>query len=505
MFESCRAHGRSRAALIGNRCSFPPVAGTRTRREFVVGSVGAMAALAGVQAPRAAAAAAPVYRSRPDLAPPPVAVTRSAAHDVAPGYGFIAPFGAATQHGPLIVDNEGDPVWFRPVADAKTVGNFCVQQFEGKPVLTWWQGNQDGNGDFLGDCVIADTSYRVVKVISVSNGYQTDIHEFLITSRNTALIAMSNLIGADLTAVGGPAEATVIEGVFQEIDLATGKVLLEWHSADHVGYDESYFPPTSVWDYFHLNSVGVDVDGNLLVSSRYTSAVYKVDRTSGEVIWRLNGKRSDFAMGPETVFAFQHDARGHAGGLMSIFDDGAYSVDDPPETVSRALLVRLDTKTMTCSLERSMPNPDGALTIAMGNAQLLADGGVMVGWGTIPTYTEFDARGAVRFEAKLPKGVFNYRAFRHPWTGVPDIPPAVAGQRNADGTADVYVSWNGATQVARWRVLGGPAPGRLSASKAVPRDGFETRTRLKSPPRVIAVAALDAAGRELGKSRPLTL
>jgi Arylsulfotransferase (ASST) len=481
---------------------------TQTRREFVVAAAAAVAAATNLRVSSALAGdAPPLYRSRPDLTPPKVTVT-TAARNVAPGLALLAPFGETAQHGLLIVDNRGEPVWFRPVTDATTVGNLQMQTFGGKPVLTWWQGNEDGNGDFLGDCVIADTAYNVIKVISVSNGYQTDVHEFLITDRDTALITMSNLYGADLSSVGGPADATVIEGVFQEVDLASGKVLLEWHSGEHVGFDESYFPATSVWDYFHINSVDVDSDGQLLVSSRYTSAVYKVDRTTGEIIWRLNGKRSDFAMGPGTVFNFQHDARGHAGGLVSVFDDGAYTNSGPgePESVSRALLLSLDMAAMTCSLVRSMPNPDGKLTIAMGNAQRLDDEGFMVGWGTVPSLTEFDANGTVRFEADLPKGVLNYRAFRAPWVGRPSVPPAVAAQRAADGSVELYASWNGATEVARWRVLGAARRGeRLRGIEEAPRAAFETRIRVASPPAIVAVAALDSAGAQLGRSRLVSL
>lgn len=441
----------------------------------------------------------PPYRSRPDLTPPPIEVT-TPADGVAPGYAFLAPFAGSWPHGPLILGNAGDPVWFRPVTDATTVANFNVQTYQGKPVLTWWQGNADAVGDFAGDCVIADESYNVIKVVSMSNGFRTDVHEFLITPQNTALITMNDFFSADLTSVGGPAGAGVIDGVFQEVDIATGKVLFEWHAADHVAYDESTFPATSVWDWFHLNSVDIDTDGNFLVSARYTSAVYKVHRTSGEILWRLGGTNSDFAMGPGTTFAYQHDARGHAGNLVSVFDDGAYTFTDPPEKTSRALLLALDTDAMRCSVVRAIPNRHGYLTIAMGNAQRLADDGFMVGWGTVALLSEFDAEGNLRFEATLPPNMINYRAFRATWVGKPSLPPATAALRNANGSVDVYASWNGATEVASWRVLGGAAAGKLEPLAHAARTGFETRVRVAAPPAILAAAALDRSGRELGRS-----
>ena len=106
----------------------------------------------------------------------------------------------------------------------------------------------------------------------------------------------------DLSSVGGSTSGLVIDGVVQEIDIASGKVLFEWHSLDHVPLDESHQPvpasATTPYDYFHINAVSPDEDGNLLISSRHTWTVYKLDRHSGAVIWRLGGKNSDFALGP---------------------------------------------------------------------------------------------------------------------------------------------------------------------------------------------------------------
>jgi len=465
----------------------------------VLASTAAVASLAGARAlPARAAAPAVPYRSRPDLVPPGVVVT-TPANGAAPGYLFLAPFDGTGQQGPLIVDDSGEPVWFHEVVGAQAQ-NFRPQTFAGRPVLTWWAGAVGDNGTWMGQCFIADDTYHVVAVLTGAHGYRPEIHEFVITSRDTALMSMNNLVTADLSAYGGLADATVVESVFQEIDITSGNVLLEWHSLDHISYDESYLPVTSTWDYCHLNSIGVDVDDNLLISCRYPSTVYKLDRVSGEVLWRLGGKNSDFAMGPGTTFGFQHDARGHAGGLLSLFDDGAYSPQTAIEPVSRALLLSLDTSSMTCTLELELPNPDGALSTAMGNAQRLADDGFVVGWGTTPSLSEFATDGTLRFEAKLTvPSQISYRAFREAWVGKPTGSPAVAVDTSTGG-ADVYVSWNGATQVAHWEVLGGTAAGHLVSLAVAPRSGFETAIHLRAAPRVLTVAGLDATGRELGRS-----
>lgn len=483
-------------------------AGTRSRREFLLASAGALGAVLVPAVARAArtetraAGATRRFHTRPDLRPPGITVA-TAAPTVAPGYVFVAPFAGTGQNGPLILDNAGEPVWFLPFPTL-TVHNFRVQQLEGKPVLTWWEG-QTVNGFFEGDCVIADTSYTVVRRLTGANGLRPEVHEFLITARNTALITSNNFLPADLTAVGGPADATLIESVFQEIDIATGAVLLEWHSEDHVPLDESYFPASATWDYFHLNSVDVDHDGNLLISSRYTSTVYKLDRQSGEIIWRLGGKRSDFELEPGASFAFQHDARGHPGGLVSIFDDGADSPTNAIESTSRAIVLALDTDAMTARLVRAIPNPHGALTIALGNNQLLGTGGAFVGWGTTPEFSEFGPEGKLLFDAALAGGAMSYRAFRQPWSGNPGGRPDIALSGGAGGTLEVFASWNGATNVSHWQVLGGTRPGSLRPLRTVPRTGFETGVSLSNWPGYVAVVALDASGGELGRSSAIAV
>ena len=138
---------------------------------------------------------------------------------------------------------------------------------------------------------------------------------------------------------------------------------VEWHSLDHVPRSESYFKPPpdgplDPGDYFHVNSVALDDDGNLLVSARNTSTVYKIDRRTGEIIWRLGGKKSDFRMGPNARFWWQHDAQRRADGTITMFDDGAAP---PREKTSRALALRVDEQAMTATVARAVTHPEGLL------------------------------------------------------------------------------------------------------------------------------------------------
>jgi hypothetical protein len=283
----------------------------------------------------------------------------------------------------------------------------------------------------------------------------------------------------------------VVGGIMQELALPSGRVLFEWRSLDHVTIAESHAPFTNrgAYDAFHINSVSLDHDGNYLVSARNTWAVYKIDRGSGEVMWRLGGKKSDFAMGPGTIFAWQHDARRHGSAdyHLSLFDDGAMPAVQPQ---SKAMILSLDLKRMRATLHRKYTHHPRVLAWALGSCQVLANGNVLVGWGTSPYITEYAPGGKVLFDARLPRGGENYRALRLPWTGRPTKAPDVIVRRTA-GRHHVFVSWNGATEVTHWRLT---APGHESS---YPRAGFETE--MVAPPDVhrVTVTPLDRHGRPL--------
>jgi hypothetical protein len=473
-----------------------------SRRGFLAGAA-ALAAGArlvpGAKAAPVAPAAPHRFLSRPDLHPPVVAVNTASATTAA-GHIFIAPFQisgtAGPNYGALILDGRGEPIWFRPEPN-KTAMNLRVQKYEGKPVLTWYEG--DVLGGYGGDFVVADEGYREIARVKAGHGEHGDLHEFLLTSRGTALITIYSNIPFDLTPVGGSSAGQLTEGVIQEIDVPTGKVLTEWRSSAHIGLDESVLPSVKndVADYFHLNSVGVDTDGHLLVSARHTSAVYKLDRRTGAILWRLGGTRSDFTIVPGAEFSYQHDVRRHADGTLTIFDNNA--AIPTATTHARPIRIALDMSAMSANLVAEYQPQTPRTTWAMGNLEQLPDGGAFVGWGTAGAFTEFGPDGTVRFDAALADGSVTYRAFRAAWVGRPAEPPRVAVTRNASG-AVAHVSWNGATEVARWRADMGARKTALHPVAAARRTGFETALHLGRRRGYLAVTALDAAGKTLGRS-----
>ena len=294
--------------------SRPPAGGLRRWRRRAAGSGAALAV--------SAAALGSVFAADlPSRTPPPPVTILTSSQFVGEGYFFISPFGDQSTYanGPEILGPSGNVVWFHAVPQGQEASDFRVQRYHGKPVLTWWQGTGLG-GLASGADYIYNDHYQQIATVNAGNGLSADGHEFLITPWNTALILAYTSATADLSSIGGPTNQTVINGVVQEIDIATGKVLFQWNSEDHVPFSESEQPlpatANSPWDWFHINAIKIDTDGNYLVDARDTWTAYKVSRATGRIIWRLGGKNSSFK--PEAapgqtlnnagkLFAWQHD------------------------------------------------------------------------------------------------------------------------------------------------------------------------------------------------------
>ena len=493
------------------------------RRAFLGAAGGATAALAlaacgaGAPAParrpavRPAGAREAAFHSRRDLRPPQILVDRRPSDPRRSTFVFTDCHGGRGQQGPIIIDRSGRLVWFHPVSDhgsaAQRVMNLRVQTYRGQPVLTWWQGGVIG-GHGAGHYEICDQRYRQVARVQAGNGYVGDLHEFQLTERGTALLTAYGQATGEIPTPDRRAtrEGAYWFGVAQEVDVETGRVLLEWRSDDHVPVSASRLTPprsaTQPWDYFHMNSLAVDpTDDNLVISARNTWSAYKVHRDTGELLWTLGGDAGDFRMGESTEFAFQHDVVPRGGGRYTIFDNEAGPPDHAAQ--SRGLVLAVDESARTVSFVREYLHRPAVLSQALGNVQELEDDGAFVGWGESSYFTEYDGSGEAVLDVHLSGGVISYRAFLDGWAGEPAHLPRAAVVRAGRG-AQVYASWNGATVHRRWRVLGGARRGALTQSLRVADvTGFETRVDIARAPAWIAVEALDERGSVAARSDPV--
>ncbi len=439
------------------------------------------------------------FMSRPDLAPPLVSIVGDS-NPANPGYILLATAASGPgQGGTMIMRRSGELVWFSPDKGSSRM-DLQIQDYQGQQMLTWWEGQSLKAGYGEGVAVIADSSYQTIHTVHAANGLKVDLHEFYITPRGSALITAYRPAAADLSEVGGSRRGSVLAGVVQEIDVATGKLLFEWDSLDHVGIEDSYQKYTGgsqPFDYFHINSISLAPDGDLLISSRNTWTVFKVSRSSGKIVWRLNGKKSDFSFGRGARFSWQHHVRAHGSGTLTLFDNGAAPAE---EKHSRAIVLDVDMTKKHVALRNEYWHPGKVLlSDAEGSAQLLPDGRMFVGFGTNPNFSEFTPGGRLILDGSMPKNDPSYRAFLVDWTGRPTEAPAVAARRQSGGTI-VYASWNGATNVASWTVLAGESRSSLAPAGSARWSGFETAIAVPRPGPYFAVQPRDAGGRALARS-----
>ena len=434
------------------------------------------------------------FHSRPDLEPASITINKrsSAAYG---GDIFLTPQYGPVQDGPMILDASGNTIWFQPLPANQLATDFRVQTLNGQPVMTWWQGYTN-NGSGRGEGVIYNSSYQQIATVQAGNGLQgMDLHEFLVTPQGDAYVVGVSPIHY------GSMKRPLMDAVVQEIDIKTGLVLFEWHALDHIPIGASFFKngaPGAVFDPYHLNSIALDTDGNLLVSVRNTWAVYKIDHQSGAVMWVLGSSQNSFKMGAGTQTAFQHDVVLQPNGVLTMFDDGA----GPPRvhSQSRALEESLNETSKTVTLVRQFEHSPGLSANFEGGAQLLPGGDLFVGWGQQPYFTEFNSAGQEVFDARFTSNTSSYRAYKFAWSGQPATPPAVAAAPNNDGTTQVWSSWNGATTVSSWRVLAGSSPSKLTPLLTALKQGFETGASAPTGMGVFEVQALDSKGNVLSTS-----
>jgi hypothetical protein len=407
------------------------------------------------------------------------------------------------QYGPLIYTAEGRLVWFYKLSRGEAAENLNQQTYQGQRDLTWWKGRVLSLGFGQGEDIVMDSHYQTVARIAGANGLKADLHDFQIVPHDIAYITAYNPIRCDLRPIKGAPDGAIVDTAIQEIDMQTGLVRWEWHSLDHVGASESEVQTpteTTPWDYFHLNSIDPEPDGNILISARSTWAGYQLEGGTGKVLWRLGGSKSSFRMGPGTSMAWQHDGRVLPDGELTFFDDGS---NPPIHRQSRAVRITLDFKAHEAHLASVYTHANPPLLAAsQGNMQTLANGNTLVGYGGVPAISEYDRGGSLLFDAHQPFDMSFYRAFRFPWSGRPLSPPAVLASLNDTGEETiVHASWNGATEVSWWRVLAGKHRGSLAGQTTIRAAGFESSTTLPEKQAFVAVQALDSAGRVLGTSQ----
>ena len=454
------------------------------------------------------------YVSEPQLHPP--VLTSHISTDpkyLAPGYIFMANFYNVSyppmvgQSGPLILDNQLQPVWFKPVPVKDVAGNLSLQTYQGKPALAWWEGVVTNTGATeSGRYVIVDQHYHTLATLQGADGWVLTIHELVIRGDHAWVTANKNL-PRNLSRYGGAYNGALIDSAVQEYDLKTGKLLYTWDALKHISLDDGRATlPTNgfPWDAYHVNAIDVPGDGTFVVSMRNTWAAYKVDIATGRIIWTLGGPHSSFRLGTGAEFEWQHDVQVYPGSpLVSMYDDHCCQITSggtyvSPSAHSRGLVLKLDPANHTAAVAAQFSHGASFNADYMGSLEPLANGNEFVDWGSTPYISEFSPSGQMLMDAYLPFPDLTYRAKVEPWVGLPLYPPAAAVRRTTRGTT-VYASWNGATELSSWKVLAGSG-GSPAVVATHAKSGFETAIPVGGSYKSFRVQALDARGRVIGTS-----
>jgi Arylsulfotransferase (ASST) len=500
--------------------------------------VGPAAALAAVSssshigpspsASSASASGADSYVSAPSLHPPRLSVK---VDRLANGGNLLLldPFAnsaapPAGEAGPLIVENDGSPVWFHPLPAGEQALDFTTQNYAGKPVLSWWQGEAARSG--LASLAagspqpgaryhVLDQRYRQVATVQAQEGFTADPDELALTARGTALLIASKTVPMDLAPYGGAANGEVLDSEVQEISLKTGRLLFKWNMLEHVPLSQSETVPplTGAWDPYELDSVQELAGGRLLVSARNTWTVYELEAGSGKILWQLGGNDSSFQLAPQASFHWQSDARLQHGDELTLFDDGCCEVTasglGPAQEAARGLTLALNTSAHSATLVHQYRHAPDLHSAGLGSLQTLPNGNALVGWGGLPELSEYTSSGKLVYAASLPAADGSDRAVRSTWSGLPTTKPSVVATHRG-GRTTVYVSWNGANLVRYWQVFAGPTTTSLQTeinvgeiiSFALP-GGFQTAIPVSVGGPLFEVEALGANNHVLAVSAPV--
>ena len=337
----------------------------------------------------------------------------------APGYLFISNFGWTSDvtSAPylMIVDNSAHPIFYRALEGSST--DFNLQPnghltYFDRIALTFYE---------------LDSSYATVNSYTCGNEYATDQHELRILPNGHVLLMGDDYQIVDMSKIvpGGDSAATVAGLIIQELDTKRN-VVFQWRSWDHFLITDATHEDltASTIDYDHGNSLELDGDGNIILSNRHMDEITKINRTTGDIIWRMGGKNNQFTFINDSIgYSHQHAVRRLPNGDFTVFDNGNYHT--PP--FSRAIEYKVDEVNRTATLVWQFRNTPDQFSLAMGYVQRLPNGNTLIGWGdSSPAVTEVTSDGKKVFEMALPDQVVSYRAYRYPWnvgTSTADVVP----------------------------------------------------------------------------------
>ena len=323
-------------------------------------------------------------------------------------------FGAGSKPYLAIFDDRGTPVWWYdtgvvpsdlsllPSGDLAFHWQTTVSPFGGDPFEHYEQRRPDGS---------------LVRQYFAA-GSPTDSHDFQpLPNGHHLILTYRRRDHVDLSAYGGPSDATVLDSEIQQLD-AAGDAVWTWSSKDHIDIDETtrwHFQTgrlpdgTTAYDLTHINSIEPDGDG-IVISLRHADALYRIDRDTGAIEWKLGGTptaRSLNIVGdPHSGEAFggQHDGRVYDDGSVSLYDNGAGRGRAP-----RLVRYAIDTMARTATLVEEIEDPDVTGSFCCGGTRRLPGGNWVAAWAPGSLVGEYEPDGDRVLAIRFGGGIFSYR------------------------------------------------------------------------------------------------
>jgi len=361
-------------------------------------------------------------------------VTTTINSNSSPGYLFLDT-GNGSKPYTMILNNNGLPIWYRRgrMENFKTEQNHLITGYLDSP---------------LGGFYAFDQNFNYVQTFQTTNGYLTDRHELKVLTDGSYLMLGVRLNTVDMSkyVAGGRTNAVVTEGVVQEFT-AAGELIFQWRAWDH------YDIRDGTADFPHFNAIDIDEDGHILVSARHLSETTKINRNTGEIIWRLSGRKSSFTFlnDPLNGTSYQHSISALGNGRYMVFDNG----NNHNPQVSRAVEYQLNLTNRTATMVWQFRDTPEKFSGFMGNAQRLPNGNTLINW-VYDKIVEVDSNGAKHFEMNLVGFNTLYRVYRFPWEGVVKVPYLII-EPYLDNTTLLFNKF-GDTNVAYYRIYGGTTP-----------------------------------------------
>lgn len=387
----------------------------------------------------------------------------------------------------MIIQNDGTPLYYKRMLERPY--DFKVQP---TGLLSHFQReNVQGH-------IVMDDTYSVTDTVRCANGYTTDDHDFHILPNGNYLLIASQVQRIDLSTVveGGHPSASVYGNHIQELD-PSKNVILEWRCWDHYKFtDANHADLTAPFiDYTHMNAVDVDRDGNLLVSTRNFSEITKINRKTGEIIWRFGGVNNEFTFTNDSVhFSYQHSIRSLRNGHYILFDNGSYRGVNP--RYSRVVEYELNERYKTATLIWEYRHDPDYFSDTYGNAQRLVNGNTVMCWGTygLPKLIEVRPNGDKAFELNFEENAESYRSYRFAWRGQAQVPYLVAESQH-DRIRLLFNKF-GDNYVAAYRIYGGQEPHPTTLLKTVDEPYADMKNLDNNSRYYFRVTAINNAGQE---------